>query len=178
MLMKPIYIGDIDLTYDTLEHYGVKGMKWGKRKAKFTKLVRKVLKRKPTDITDYYGLKKIGTSSNKIGPNRSGSNYGVGLWAGRNRANYNYYHNNNAIKSKSKTKVLDRLQTGNEHWESGRSFQNKARTASERAAATAMGFNIAYKPFNETYKVDTKTNKVKRYKKKKTAMGNDPRYRK
>lgn len=30
--MTPTYLGDIDLTYDTLEHYGVKGMKWRFRK--------------------------------------------------------------------------------------------------------------------------------------------------
>ena len=32
--MTPTYLGDIELNEETLIHYGVKGMKWGKRKKK------------------------------------------------------------------------------------------------------------------------------------------------
>lgn len=33
-MYNPTFIGDIDLNEETLAHYGVKGMKWRKRKAK------------------------------------------------------------------------------------------------------------------------------------------------
>lgn len=33
-MYNPTFIGDIDLNEDTLTHYGVKGMKWRRRKGK------------------------------------------------------------------------------------------------------------------------------------------------
>lgn len=35
---QPTYLGEIELSEDSLAHYGVKGMKWRKRKAKSNKL--------------------------------------------------------------------------------------------------------------------------------------------
>ena len=49
--MTPTYIGDIDLNEDTIAHYGVKGMKWHKRK-KVKKTNAKPIK-KNTDGTIY-----------------------------------------------------------------------------------------------------------------------------
>lgn len=35
--MNPTYLGDIELNEDTLAHYGVKGIKWSKRKTRILK---------------------------------------------------------------------------------------------------------------------------------------------
>lgn len=37
MRNNPTYIGELELSEDTLAHYGVKGMKWRRRKAKTKK---------------------------------------------------------------------------------------------------------------------------------------------
>lgn len=45
--MTPTYIGDIDLNEETLAHFGVKGMKWGKVKSRIKKITNDLYKKTP-----------------------------------------------------------------------------------------------------------------------------------
>ncbi len=90
--MTPTYIGDIDLNEETLAHFGVKGMKWGKRKAR--------LKGKALELRAKYkrklkGIKKdeatwdIKTGKSRL-PKDDGKNRSTTRPTG-NKTDFDYY---------------------------------------------------------------------------------------
>lgn len=162
-MYTPTYIGEISLDEETLAHYGVKGMKWGKRKARLkgkyysmkSKLAEKRAKinRKLRGFRDDYKTNGYGKHPDHAGyyqtdkdprmpygaPLESG-NYQRGLAAARQRARVNY--KNSSINSTPRLTNMKTHETFTDYYSLYNNRQNQARTDDEKRAMKAAKYNV------------------------------------